>query len=598
LRASGLAAPWERAQRLLQQSVAELRQSGARLELVRSLIELGAALRRAGERSEARGPLREALDEAERTGALQLAGRASVELEATGARRPERSLSGPDSLTPSERRVAELVAAGHTNREIAQTLFVAQRTVTTHVTHILRKLDVDRRELVAGALGAAVAPEPGPAAAAPRASAADLVPAPDPESSEPELTCAAEVARLSAAMATAADPVARARIATALAQCHFHAGDLAPAHAAAARALTELGADSAPSLIAPLQALLGAIGLLDRRFRRDLEQRLPLLRLVAVAAATGGQALRLLDIEWRRRQTLGRDDVLAELEQALTGGVQDGSGPEAWIALELAARLDGTGQCERLIDEVSRDPGIASAALALTWSSRLALRTGDVPTAVRDGRAAVEAAARSGLGLIAPLAAASLADALLARGRLGEAAATIEAVALDRVADTVVAPGVLLSRGVVRIARGLAREGEADLHECGELLAELGIDAPDAYPWRSAIGAEGLVEEELVLARRARSQRAIGVALRARARLLAGKARIECLRDAVDALSQTPARIESAGALLDLGLAQARAGDHDSAVGALRGSLLAGARCGATPLALRACAALAEVEAP
>jgi DNA-binding CsgD family transcriptional regulator len=47
-----------------------------------------------------------------------------------------------DSLTPSERRVVELTAAGGTNREIAQTLFVAEKTVETHLGRAFRKLDV------------------------------------------------------------------------------------------------------------------------------------------------------------------------------------------------------------------------------------------------------------------------------------------------------------------------------------------------------------------------------------------------------------------------------------------------------------------------
>jgi DNA-binding CsgD family transcriptional regulator len=54
-------------------------------------------------------------------------------------------MTGVPSLTPSERRVAELAAAGHTNREIAETLFLTKNTVEWHLHHIYRKLDVNSR---------------------------------------------------------------------------------------------------------------------------------------------------------------------------------------------------------------------------------------------------------------------------------------------------------------------------------------------------------------------------------------------------------------------------------------------------------------------
>jgi DNA-binding CsgD family transcriptional regulator len=80
-------------------------------------------------------------------GATALHERARTELAATGAR-PRRVmlLSGPDSLTPSERRIAELAAIGHSNREIAQALFVTPKTVEYHLRNAYRKLDIDGRE--------------------------------------------------------------------------------------------------------------------------------------------------------------------------------------------------------------------------------------------------------------------------------------------------------------------------------------------------------------------------------------------------------------------------------------------------------------------
>jgi DNA-binding CsgD family transcriptional regulator len=127
---------------LLDESVEALRGSPARLQLAHSLAEQGAAQRRAGQRTAAREPLREALALAQQLGADALAETVQEELVVSGARPRRQVLSGPDSLTPSERRVAELAAAGMQNREIAQALFVTTKTVGTHLTHIYQKLDL------------------------------------------------------------------------------------------------------------------------------------------------------------------------------------------------------------------------------------------------------------------------------------------------------------------------------------------------------------------------------------------------------------------------------------------------------------------------
>ena len=71
--------------------------------------------------------------------------RARAELAAIGIRPRTADRSGADSLTPSELRVVELAAAGGTNREIAQTLFVTEKTVETHLGRAFRKLDISSR---------------------------------------------------------------------------------------------------------------------------------------------------------------------------------------------------------------------------------------------------------------------------------------------------------------------------------------------------------------------------------------------------------------------------------------------------------------------
>lgn len=137
---------------MLRQAVGKLERSAARLEHARALADLGAALRRAGHRAESREILRPALDLASRCGALVLAERTRTELIAAGGRPRRLVLSGLDSLTPSERRVAQLAAAGLPNREIAQHLFITTRTVEGHLTRVYQKLEISSREQLPAAL--------------------------------------------------------------------------------------------------------------------------------------------------------------------------------------------------------------------------------------------------------------------------------------------------------------------------------------------------------------------------------------------------------------------------------------------------------------
>jgi DNA-binding CsgD family transcriptional regulator len=73
---------------------------------------------------------------------------------AHGIRRGPRSRhrqarTGWESLTPAEAKIAELVEGGLSNPEIAERLLLSRRTVATHVSHILKKLDVHSRTDIA-----------------------------------------------------------------------------------------------------------------------------------------------------------------------------------------------------------------------------------------------------------------------------------------------------------------------------------------------------------------------------------------------------------------------------------------------------------------
>jgi DNA-binding CsgD family transcriptional regulator len=145
LRVRALLAPSGEMVELAREAVDVLAGSELRVAHARGLIDLGAALRRGGHRRDAREPLREGLDLANRCGSVVETDRAMDELRATGARPRRPAVSGVDSLSAQERRIAAMAANGQSNREIAEALFLTRRTVEMHLTGAYRKLDVSGR---------------------------------------------------------------------------------------------------------------------------------------------------------------------------------------------------------------------------------------------------------------------------------------------------------------------------------------------------------------------------------------------------------------------------------------------------------------------
>jgi class 3 adenylate cyclase/DNA-binding CsgD family transcriptional regulator len=154
LRVQGLAEGGSEGIETLRKSLAVLESSSARLEHGRTLVDLGAALRRANERAEARELLKEGLDIAVRCASPPLVEQAEAEIEATGTRPRRLLLSGLDSLTASERRVADFAADGLSNKDIAQSLFVTTKTVEVHLGNVYRKLGIGSRNDLPQALAA------------------------------------------------------------------------------------------------------------------------------------------------------------------------------------------------------------------------------------------------------------------------------------------------------------------------------------------------------------------------------------------------------------------------------------------------------------
>jgi DNA-binding CsgD family transcriptional regulator len=129
----------EQALSLLAQAVDQHEAVGDPFGRARALLALGIVRRRARQKRTARDAIRAALSGFEQLGAATWVAKARDELGSIGGRRRE------EGLTAAERRVAALVADGRTNREVAAALFLGERTVASHLTHIYAKLGVRSR---------------------------------------------------------------------------------------------------------------------------------------------------------------------------------------------------------------------------------------------------------------------------------------------------------------------------------------------------------------------------------------------------------------------------------------------------------------------
>jgi DNA-binding CsgD family transcriptional regulator len=143
-RASGLihAARGELAGALeqLERALAEHDRLGWPFERARTLLALGVVLRRGKQKRAARQTLEQAAADFDDLGARLWSTKTTAELARIGGRPP-----ATGGLTPTERRVAELVAQGHSNREVAGLLFLSAKTVAAHLTSAYAKLGVRSR---------------------------------------------------------------------------------------------------------------------------------------------------------------------------------------------------------------------------------------------------------------------------------------------------------------------------------------------------------------------------------------------------------------------------------------------------------------------
>jgi len=337
-------------------------------------------------------------------------------------------------------------------------------------------------------------------------------------------------------------------------------------------------------------------------------------RFDAAAAAPGTSAQRLwLAIEAFTAAMAGAsaEDAVALALRALDGGRLLGElGPEmpafylAANTLVYADALDAAhATFTDALAEARRRGSLRGAAMASCWRSVVSLWRGDLADAVADSRLTLDAVTHAELGIGRPLAAAFLAEALLERGDVaGADAAIAEGRDCGPARDSMAFDFLLCASGRVRIAQGRGAEALEDLLACGRRQDEdWDVRSPSAFPWRSnaarVLAAQGrggeateLAGEELRRARAFGAARPLAVALRGVADVAqAGGGddahAIELLREALAVLEDSPAQLERARVLVDLGAALRRSGRRADARDPLREALEIARRCGAEPLA-------------
>jgi DNA-binding CsgD family transcriptional regulator len=349
---------------------------------------------------------------------------------------------------------------------------------------------------------------------------------------------------------------------------------------------------------------------------RTRTQRHPTLAADSHARAADGQA-RAAGSQWRINSAW-----------SATASAQPSGNALALLAPVLAAQMadvppDSLAAVYSLLilifnDELSEAGKICETALALARSrgslsmvahascirSMISRRCGELEDAAAEARLALDFKLGTSPPLAIAWAAAFCIEALAGLGRLEDAETIAGATeARQPPAGYLHTLMFLQARGGLRTAQGRFAEALDDLRTAGEGWRRLGVAHPAIASWRteaaaahSALGrpqeAASLAAEQIALARRVGTPRTLGIALRTCAATAGRDQAEECLIEAVRLLEATPARLDLAQALTDLGSLLRKSGRRTDARSPLHRALDLAHRAGAAPLAERARAEL------
>jgi DNA-binding CsgD family transcriptional regulator len=337
-------------------------------------------------------------------------------------------------------------------------------------------------------------------------------------------------------------------------------------------------------------------------FDRDLPELLALVEsgdegtgplahiLAAVLLHRGEDAELVRDLagrDWDDDTALGSPSATQTLAQAM------------W-ALTLLEDFDQAESQIEKVGEIGAETGSAHHfLLARAQSAMVETRRGDLAAAAGDLRTVFERAPEMGVPVASLITLNLCADVLVERPDVDDIAAFTSSLQLGPLTEVTVGAMIGMVQARLAFAAGDREAAIATLRQIGRVAAALGFEHPGCgLPWRSALasmlGGEDrdealvLIAEELAAARRVGSTTAIGVALRTEGNLRGGEDGLALLAEAAELLAESPARLEHARALVDLGAARRRAGQRAAAREPLRAGLDLADRCGAVRLGERA----------
>ena len=425
-----------------------------------------------------------------------------------------------------------------------------------------------------------------------------------------ELARAEKLARQSAAIEhfeevrrIAEDPVTRATAAIELAEVLLFSGDWQEPIALLDSAVTD-ARERDPELALRADVMrTTAIGY-DPRLVGDFERRLLALREPAANGGAAARSLSLMLAGIGAHRGERADRVCSHAERGWDGGryLSDDNVvmlPQGIVGLTVCDELDRAAQIVDAVRDSARVRGsVLEFVVASTNGAWIETRRGSLAAAEAELRSGCERALEFGVLLAIPTALWYGLEVLLERPDTADLATLAETIELGPMAEVFSGAFVYGARALLRFRRGERAAAIEDLRRMGAICRALSFVNPNAIAWRSLLAlmlapdereeALGLVSSELADARQIGQPRGIGVALRALGTLEQGDSGRSYLEQAVTVLASSPARLEHARALVELGAHLRRIGHRADARGPLRVGLDLAARCGAIRLAERA----------